>query len=167
MYDICRYFFMRVKKRNQNALSTNGNYLFETVLFDILNSYLDVINNLLEAFQRVLMPRYEKKVLYWYHLEISCFYEKSFYILKKCSLLKIENNSSWVNFTHFRKKTLLLTLELIFISSSWRVYMYRRSKKLNTPIYFNTNHRTEMKLVPIIMDYGLLLVLLAPPGVEW
>ena len=35
--------------------------------------------------------------------------------------------------------------------------MYSRSKKkLNTPIYFNTNHRTEMKLVPIIMDYCLL-----------
>ena len=26
----------------------------------------------------------------------------------------------------------------------------------NTPIYFNTNYRTEMKLVPIIMDYCLL-----------
>ena len=29
-------------------------------------------------------------------------------------------------------------------------------KKRNTPIYFNTNYRTEMKLVPIIMDYCLL-----------
>ena len=26
----------------------------------------------------------------------------------------------------------------------------------NTPIYFSTNYHTEMKLVPIIMDYGLL-----------
>ena len=40
--------------------------------------------------------------------------------------------------------------------------MYSRSKKKketkkrNTPIYFNTNYRTEMKLVPIIMDYCLL-----------
>ena len=37
--------------------------------------------------------------------------------------------------------------------------MYNRSKKnnkRNTPIYFNTNYRTEMKLVPIIMDYCLL-----------
>ena len=31
--------------------------------------------------------------------------------------------------------------------------MYSRSKKKrNTPIYFNTNYHTEMKLVPIIMD---------------
>ena len=36
-------------------------------------------------------------------------------------------------------------------------YMYSRSKKKqNTPIYFNANYRTEMKLVPIIMDYCLL-----------
>ena len=28
-------------------------------------------------------------------------------------------------------------------------------KKWNTPIYFNTNYHTEMKLVPIIMDYCL------------
>ena len=36
--------------------------------------------------------------------------------------------------------------------------MYSRSKekKRNTPIYFNTNYRTETKLVPIIMDYYLL-----------
>ena len=35
--------------------------------------------------------------------------------------------------------------------------MYSRSKKKrNTPIYFNTSYRTEMKLVPIIMDYCLL-----------
>ena len=36
-------------------------------------------------------------------------------------------------------------------------WMYSRSnKKRNTPIYFNTNYRREMKLVPIIMDYCLL-----------
>ena len=29
-------------------------------------------------------------------------------------------------------------------------------KKGNTPIYFNTNYRTEMKLKPIIMNYCLL-----------
>ena len=29
-------------------------------------------------------------------------------------------------------------------------------KKRNTPINFNTNYRTEMKLLPIIMDYCLL-----------
>ena len=46
------------------------------------------------------------------------------YTLKKCSLLKIENNSSWVDLAHFPEKTHLLSLELIFVSSSWRVYMY-------------------------------------------
>ena len=30
-------------------------------------------------------------------------------------------------------------------------YSRSKKKKRNTPIYFNTNHRTEMKLVPIIM----------------
>ena len=32
----------------------------------------------------------------------------------------------------------------------------RKKKERNTPIYFNTNYRTEMKLVPVIMDYCLL-----------
>ena len=32
----------------------------------------------------------------------------------------------------------------------------QKKKKRNTPIYFNTNNRTEMKLVPINMDYYLL-----------
>ena len=31
-----------------------------------------------------------------------------------------------------------------------------KNKKRNTPIYFNTHYRTEMKLVSIIMDYYLL-----------
>ena len=35
--------------------------------------------------------------------------------------------------------------------------MYSRSKKkTNHPYFFNINYRTEMKLVPIIMDYCLL-----------
>ena len=82
---------------------------------------------------------------------------KKIYTLKNCSLQKIDNNSSWVNCTHFREKTHLLALELIFFSWSKQVYMHSSSnKKRNTPIYFNTNYRTEMKLVPIIMDYCLL-----------
>ena len=32
----------------------------------------------------------------------------------------------------------------------------RKKRKRNTPIYFNTNYRLEMKLVPIVMDYCLL-----------
>ena len=46
------------------------------------------------------------------------------YTLRMCSIFKIENNLSWVNFTHFWEKMHLLAFELIFISSSWRVYMY-------------------------------------------
>ena len=39
--------------------------------------------------------------------------------------------------------------------------MYSRSKQMkkkkkNTPVYFSTNYRREIKLVPIIMDYNLL-----------
>ena len=52
------------------------------------------------------------------------FWVEKTYALKKCSLLKIENNSSWVNFTHFWEKTQILVLELIFISSCWRISMY-------------------------------------------
>ena len=32
----------------------------------------------------------------------------------------------------------------------------KKKKETKTPMYFNRNHRTEMKLVPIIMDYWLL-----------
>ena len=35
-------------------------------------------------------------------------------------------------------------------------YSWSKKRKRNTPIYFNTNSRTKMKLVPIIMDYCLL-----------
>ena len=35
--------------------------------------------------------------------------------------------------------------------------MGKKKKKGNTPIYFNTNYCTEMKLVPIIMEYFLLI----------
>ena len=39
---------------------------------------------------------------------------------------------------------------------SWIKEYVQQVKKKNTPIYFNTNYRMEMKLVPIIMDYCLL-----------
>ena len=32
----------------------------------------------------------------------------------------------------------------------------KRKKERNSRIYFNTNYRTEMKLVPVIMDHCLL-----------
>ena len=42
-------------------------------------------------------------------------------------------------------------------SEKIRRSMHSRSKKKwNTSIYFNTNYSTEIKLVPIIMDYCLL-----------
>ena len=44
----------------------------------------------------------------------------------------------------------LLEVVSLLIRYSW-------SKKPNTPIYFSTNYRVEMKLVPITMDYCLLL----------
>ena len=50
------------------------------------------------------------------------------YSLRNISTLKSvplkENISSLVNFTHFREKMLLFAFELIFVSSSWRVYIY-------------------------------------------
>ena len=36
------------------------------------------------------------------------------------------------------------------------MYSRQKKKKGNTPIYFNTNYPTEMKLVPVTMDYYLL-----------
>ena len=36
------------------------------------------------------------------------------------------------------------------------VQQVKENEKRNTPIYFNTNYHTEMKPVPIIMDYCLL-----------
>ena len=47
-----------------------------------------------------------------------------------CILAKIENNSPCVNFTHFLGKPPLLTLELIFISSSWRVDVHVKYERL-------------------------------------
>ena len=49
---------------------------------------------------------------------------------------------------HFLKRKSKKRLKLVMYSKS--------KKKRNTPIYFNTNYRTVMKLVPIIMDYYLL-----------
>ena len=41
-------------------------------------------------------------------------------------------------------------------SHSFNVYAVDQKKKRNTLIYFNANYRTEVKLIPIIMDYCLL-----------
>ena len=63
-----------------------------------------------------------------------------------------------------RLNIFLVRMGLFFLLRNWMTFrffllssMYSQSKKKrNTPIYFNTNYRTEMKLVPIIMDYCLL-----------
>ena len=52
------------------------------------------------------------------------------------------------------------TFSLIFLRtvqsfSSGRSTVGQKRKR-NTPIYFITNYRTEIKLIPIIMDYYLL-----------
>ena len=51
---------------------------------------------------------------------VRIFGEIEQYILLKC---KIENNLPSANFTASLEKTHLLTLEMIFIKSSWRVHM--------------------------------------------
>ena len=54
-------------------------------------------------------------------LVLTHFFLTPFTLTKKCSLLKIEINTSWVNFTYFPKRTYLLALKLIFTNWSWRV----------------------------------------------
>ena len=49
----------------------------------------------------------------------------------------------------FLNFTSSLTFYLVYVQSV-------KKKKKKTPIYFNTNYCTEMKLVPTIMDYCLL-----------
>ena len=50
-----------------------------------------------------------------------------------------------------------ILLKQICYLSEKKVFLCKvGQKKRNTPIYFNTNYRTEMKLIPIIMDYYLL-----------
>ena len=56
-------------------------------------------------------------------LPISLRYS-NLYLLKMCTLLKLETDSPWVNFIHFLEKTHLHKLEFIFFSSSWGIYMY-------------------------------------------
>ena len=55
----------------------------------------------------------------------------------------------------FRIQLLMLQNAVVFLLKT--LVMYNRSnKKRNTPIYFNKNYRTEMKVVPIIIYYCLL-----------
>ena len=69
-------------------------------------------------------------LVYWeiledrFRTEAKCGIKQKTLDFEYKSLKEIENNSSWVNLTHFLEKTHLLPRELIFVSSSRRVYMY-------------------------------------------
>ena len=56
--------------------------------------------------------------------------------------------------TYQLQKTLCISQESIQKLSC--TVSQKKKKNRNTLIYFSTNYRTEMKLVPIIMDYCLL-----------
>ena len=56
------------------------------------------------------------------------------------------------NYFHFKLLVKLSGMPVIS-ATNYKDHLYSKSnKKRNTTIYFNTNHRTEMKLVSIIMD---------------
>ena len=59
-----------------------------------------------------------------------------------CSYGEMKSSKKCLNTNDWKKKKNICTVE--------------RKKKRNTPIYFTTNERAEMKLVSIIMDYCLL-----------
>ena len=75
---------------------------------------------------------------------------------RQLELTKISSSARRSVFSRKRVKLTQGELFSIFMSEYFlRVYSIS-NKKRNTPIYFNTNYRTEIKLVPIIMDYCLL-----------
>ena len=57
-----------------------------------------------------------------------------------------ENKLTYLSTTKKNRNRQRKVLILMYSSS-------KKKKKSNTPIYFNTNYRREMKLVPIIMVY--------------
>ena len=80
---------------------------------------------------------------------------------KKKNLFSILNNvseSSSSMLYHLTKHFLYSNLFYRFICIKNVLFLLyiKSKKKRNTPIFFNTNYRTEMKLVPIIMDYCLI-----------
>ena len=97
---------IRRNKSNKTKLSSTTNlYLIPEVMIDRMQ-----VNGLL-------------MVSSW---NMSLFYSNTLALtadLMIC-ILKIKCNLFWVNFTHSLGKSHLLTLELIFISSSWRVRMH-------------------------------------------
>ena len=84
-------------------------------------------------------------------------------MINNCTLLrwKIENNSLGINFIHSLEKTHLLALELIFISSSCRVYMYIKFvisnerlgwyKKLSLLTYRPTQNKSDTFAITLLM----------------
>ena len=81
-----------------------------------------------------------RKLKFAFEMIIVLIFVEFFYLAEKfifllfsfpqyeCTLLKwrIENTSPWVDFPHHLEKMHLLTIELIFISSSWRIYMHMK-----------------------------------------
>ena len=55
----------------------------------------------------------------------------------------------------FKKLRIAQHQELLLIIHTKKGTVSKKVKR-KTPIYFNTKYRTELKLVPIIMDYCLL-----------
>ena len=47
-------------------------------------------------------------------------------------------------------------MNAVFSYTNDFAYIYTCTAGKKTPIYYNTNYRTGMKLVPIIMEYCLL-----------
>ena len=73
-------------------------------------------------------------------------------------LSKILNNllRSIFKMGNLYKTTAKLLRKRLCEISGKKVYVQSVEKKKNTPNYFNSNYRREMKLVPLIMDYCLL-----------
>ena len=114
---VSRWVFFRkwVKLTQDELFSTFKSWQFLRVYLIFFYMYIIIILSFLNTFYESSSSRSTKS---------SENQNKNICTLKKCSLLNIENNSSWVNFTHFGEKTHLVPLKLIFLSSSSRVYMY-------------------------------------------
>ena len=91
--------------------------------------------SLLQISLRNFMPYWEAwNISFSSVLQVSPF-------LAHASLFLCNSMETWIN----------LSVSLMNVQ-----YVKRKKKKRNNNTYFNTNYRTEMKLMPIIMDYCLL-----------
>ena len=72
------------------------------------------------------------------------------------SIQQLQHGLSWIFPSVALKFSTAASQNSIIIQRRNYVLYSRYIYKRNTPIYFNTNYCTEMKLVPVIMDYCLL-----------